>query len=119
MNSKSEVLESAADMVDRGWCRHSYAKDRMGVRTAANGPYATRWCASGAVITAALRAGMKPSRIREIENGLTDELFVTQRDPTRNGVDHWNDHVAKGKDEVAGFLRETAVKWREADRRSP
>ena len=119
MNAGAEALSAAADMVESGWCRHHYATDAIGDMVDPQGPDAKRWCASGAVITAAIRKGVDFAGIRFIESGLDDELAAAGKDAEKRGLDYWNDHVAKDKAEVAGFLRETAVKWREEDRRFP
>ena len=48
----AQVLEEAKAYIERGWCRHVFARDVHGVHVHVDSPLAASWCAQGAVIRA-------------------------------------------------------------------
>ena len=102
----ADILDRAADYVDRGWCQMALARDAEGNEREPHDDNAVRWCATGALYAAQGRA-----RDYDAEYAARSALSAVLGD---RGVTSWNDRLPPGSGPiVAAKMREAAQWWRE------
>ena len=111
-------LVAAAEVVDRGWCQGTLAKDRHGAGVMSCDPDAVAWCANGAVYRAVegpagivLMSNEALARADAALELLAQRVdFVGQHslDPLDPAtvVARWNDAAGRTAAEVAAMLRD-------------
>ena len=110
----SQALLKAADYVESGWCRYTWAKDAQGERVMSHTPEAARWSAGGAVTKAVVvdvlpgadLADQKDLADRAIKR-LVESLRLPTEDPLLE-VTMWNDTAGRTGKEVAMKMRAAA-----------
>lgn len=107
MESKSaaDVLTKAAEIVDRGWCQHWYAKDAAGnaigmTPSGALKVEAVSFCAVGAIIRA--DGG-------DDFSGYHPYVGYLERAIGRAPISEWNDARGRTKGEVIAALHQAAA----------
>lgn len=109
--TSKEVLLRAAEIIEQGWCRGSYATTESGEKVSVRNKDATSWCAIGALYKAESELGwdvMMPGRKYGDRacHRLSDHLFG-------NGhiewmISEWNDNPTRTAAEVADAMRKAA-----------
>lgn len=88
------VLIRAREIIsdEARWIKGYYAKKKDGVKTAASSPYATCWCAVGAIIKATSEVAQKDFKRRlDIEDAAAtalDDIIIPKFDSVANFNDH-------------------------------
>lgn len=110
----SGILDRAADLIDRGWTRGSYARTDKGTPVSWVNPLATCFCAEGAVFLAVYEKRRDLSLV-ELERTADRELqdIFRQYFNTTTIIDY-NDK-AKSSREISEKLRFLAEKLREKE----
>ena len=101
------ILIEAADLVDSGWVQNVPAADSSGRAVLPYSRFATRWCASGAIIKAAggPMRGLTPSR--SFQRFLSEHrLRLAWSAPL--SIRAWNDGQKQTQRKVAATLRDCA-----------
>lgn len=104
----ADILDRAADYVERGWCTDVLARDAKGDYCDPRDARAVRWCVSGALHAA---------------HNCTLGLAYETRDVLSAFVGHcslttWNDALPPGSGPiVAAKMRAAAQQWREENGR--
>ena len=72
-NEAARLLDRAADVVERGWCRGANARTALDEPTTIESPAAAAWCAHGGL----QRAGLSVGVLRQFADGLA---YVGEQD---------------------------------------
>ena len=110
------VLDSAADLVDKGWCQNSIARDAEGKPVNELSEDAVAFCADGAIVRAAWEhtleqpdvkdAWGKTMQLRGVCGAAVGRWLVAHK--LANDMALWNDAVMWRGDKVSAALREVA-----------
>jgi hypothetical protein len=95
-----QILESAALLVEAGWCRGWLAKDVENCTVGVMSPKAVKFCASGAILRL-----VKSSTLDFHKVNLAVKAALWNRN-YKNGLVFWNDKKAKSGADVAALFRE-------------
>lgn len=111
MNEIAQILYSAADLVDKGWCQKSSARDINLNPVSPWSSNARYFCAHGA-INAITRCGDRDQGFGEdahfcAVSALKESLGSSCLD-SYDGIFRWNDNPQRTAPEVSALLRETA-----------
>jgi hypothetical protein len=106
MSKTSDVLNLAADYIDRGWTQGALARRKNGARADPNSPDAVSWCALGAIQRAQydLKIPLLASQYAAIE-------LIVHKAAISCGFRNiaiFNDETAETAEEVSALLRKVA-----------
>jgi len=99
----SQLLHDAGDLVEKGWCQGTEARDARGDAIDVTAAGATSWSLLGAL--QATTVANPSTELQDVGDAVAAlaELII---DPS---LAHWNDSDARTKLEVLGVLREAEV----------
>jgi hypothetical protein len=92
------VLERAAQLVTRGWCRCSLARRNWLIPVVVTSPAARRFCASGAIFRAAHDLGISEHRASMLLRRVAEEAGY-------DSIIDWNDRSTTRTRVVVGMRR--------------
>lgn len=108
MKRAAEILNQAADLIDKGWCKGTYAALADGTPCSVSNPNAARFCLYGAKIRAQGDESEIPIGVHlDMKWAVDDQLGFFGKGPC--GVE-FNDEIAKDAGEVSALLRRAAAR---------
>jgi hypothetical protein len=107
MNDVAKVLNDAAELIEPEgrWIKHHYAINDEGVAVIAWSPEAVCWCASGAIVRAAVACGQSATPASETLQAHLDQTGAIPHDGV--SIEVWNDRQP-GPGPVIAALRAAA-----------
>lgn len=93
-----KVLDRAAELLAKGWCRGTYARDSKGNECMTTSPKAVTFCMVGALMRAA--KDLKIKKDWNISCKLESEISAL----LDQHVPHFNDNNERTQEEVVDFL---------------
>ncbi len=109
MKTLPEVLLSAAELIEKGWCQRDMAQDSKGVGISSVSPDAARWCLLGAVRRSIL--GLDANEANPSAWEMLDRAsdYLRANLPYGSRITSWNDSSKRTKEDVIQLLRKTAA----------
>ena len=101
----SRILSAAADLVDKGWCQWSQARNASGESCPIAAPAAVQWCAQGAIRRAAYDRIQDPMTSSAVVYHANCAVAETLGVVHHHQVGLWNDSSECTSLEVAATLR--------------